>query len=295
MIYKQRGVIVKRIGRCIITALIILLFLVGAFIFAFPYVSEHIHSKSQTRVIESFNESIKAVDDSYLEELIKAAREYNDVLRKNLQRFYLSEDDLKQYHNMLRVNNETIEGVIGSLDIDRIGINLPIYRGTDDVTLRIGVGHIEGTSLPVGGIGTHTVLTGHRGLHTAKLLTDIDRMEVGDIFVISTLNLRMYYEIDRIVIVAPDDFSDIMICPDNDYATLLTCTPIGVNTHRLLVRGIRIPDVQASEIIFAIEKYQLSIIDYIKICLLFISLLLLIILLFILKKRMKSNKNVRCK
>jgi len=282
---------VKKFGRHFITVFIILLFLAGILIFSFPYVSNIIHTRTQSRVIESYQDSVNKADENYLDELIEVAREYNKTLRNNPQRFHKTEDELRQYHNMLRIEDEVVEGVIGSLEIEKVGINLPIYRGTDDAILRIGAGHIEGTSLPVGGSGTHTVITGHRGLHTAKLLTDIDHMEVGDLFTLNILNLRLHYITDQIEIVLPDDFSMIAICADNDYATLLTCTPIGVNTHRLLIRGIRIPDSELPGVDFTIEEYQLNIIEYIKLYMLFMSFLLLLILLYILvRKALRRNE-----
>jgi len=288
----NKGVIAKRIGKHLITALIILLFLAGIIIFSFPYVSDFFHSRAQTRVIETYHDVISNTDESHIDEIIKAAREYNEELRNNPNRLHLTENELAQYHTMLRTDNEIEEGVIGSLEVKEFGINLPIYRGTDDAILQIGAGHIAGTSLPVGGPGTHTVITGHRGLHTAKLMTDIDRMKIGDVFTLNILNLRLHYITDQIVVVLPDDFSYIAICPESDYATLLTCTPIGVNTHRLLIRGVRIPDEYLADINNITEDYQIKVWYFIIIALLFLSFLLLLILLFIIIK--KAIKEKRC-
>ena len=286
----NKGVIAKQIGKHLISTLIILLFLAGIFIFAFPYVSDIFHAKAQTRVIESYHDLISGIDERHLYELVEAAREYNEELRNNPNRFHPTENELAKYYSMLRTDNEIEDGIIGSIEISEVGINLPIYRGTDDADLRVGAGHIMGTSLPVGGIGTHTVITGHRGLHTAKLMTNIDRMEIGDVFTLSILNLRLHYITDQIVVVLPDDLSQIAICPDSDYATLLTCTPIGINTHRLLIRGMRVTDECLTDTNNMTEEYQLSMWDYIIISILILSFLLLIILLLIIIKKAIKKK-----
>jgi len=287
----RKGVIAKTIAKHLISTLIILLFLAGIIIFSFPYVSDFFHSRAQTRVIETYHDVISNTDESHIDEIIKVAREYNEELRNNPNRFHLTENELAQYHTMLRTDNEIEECVIGSLEIDKIGIKLPIYRGTDDAILQIGAGHIEGTSLPVGGPGTHTVITGHRGLHTAKLMTDIDRMKIGDVFTLNILGLRLHYITDQIEVVLPDDYSKVAICPNSDYATLLTCTPIGVNTHRLLIRGVRVPDEDLTDINNKTEDYQIKVWYFIIIALLFSSFLLLLILLFlIIRKKVKEKR-----
>ena len=282
----------KRLRKNIITIIIILLFLAGAFIFSFPYVSDYFHTRAQSRVIETFQDALNSVDDQHLEELIKKAKEYNEALRSNPNRFRKSKEELAQYHTMLQLDKTNIENkIIGTLEIKELDMTLPIYLGTDDETLRIGIGHIEGSSLPVGGPGSHTVITGHRGLHTAKLMTDIDRIKIGDVFTLNILNLRLHYKTDQISIVLPDDFSNLTIYPDKDYATLLTCTPIGVNTHRLLIRGTRIPDENISQKNIAKEEYQITIWDYIILSLIFLSLLMLLIaILMIIRKIINESR-----
>jgi sortase A len=260
-----------------------LLFIAGASILAFPFLSDYFHAKAQTRVIEGHNEALASIDKPHLDRLIEAAREYNEELRANPNRFHKTDNELARYHDMLQIG-ESGSDIIGTLEIERLGISLPIYLGTDDDVLRIGLGHIEGTSLPVGGPGTHTAITGHRGLPTASLLTDIDRMEIGDIFTLNILNLQMHYMADQIEVVLPDDFSKLSIYPDKDYATLLTCTPIGVNTHRLLVRGIRLAGEAVPEIEAVATEIRTSVSPVLRTIALFLWLPLLILLLLLLAK-----------
>jgi sortase A len=161
--------------------------------------------------------------------------------------------------------NDTLDltgtGVMGYIDIDKIGVELPIYHGVDAEVLQIGVGHLEGSSLPVGGVNTHCILSGHRGLPSAKLFTDLNEMAIGDRFTITVLDRVLTYEVDQIKVVLPEDASELAIEEGKDYCTLVTCTPYGINTHRLLVRGIRVdgeitrtPDIFVSNEAFKIDK-----------------------------------------
>ena len=282
----------KSLGKHLISVLIILLFIAGIIIFSFPYMSDYFHTRSQTRVIDDFNSSLNLINEDHIKELIQAARDYNEALRSNPNRFYPTQEESTHYHTMLQIDvPEAGNNIIGTLEIKELDMILPIYLGTDEEMLRIGIGHIEGTSLPVGGAGTHAVITGHRGLHSSKLMTDVDRMKIGDVFTLNILNLRLNYITDQIEVVLPDDFTKLTIYPDKDYVTLLTCTPIGVNSHRLLIRGVRIPDYEISEHKINTEEYQISIIESIKLYVLFLSLLLLLVLIYILvRKALKREK-----
>jgi sortase A len=223
--------------RIIITIALILLFLVGLSVLLYPIVSDYLNSLSQSRVIANFNEDLAKLSVTDYEHIFEAAREYNQRLVSKPIRFMLSEDELKEYFNVL---DFTGRGVIGTLEIEAIKVKLPVYLGTSEGVLQAGLGHLEGSSLPVGGPGTHSVISGHRGLPSSTLLTNADKLREGDIFVLRILNEAMTYEIDRIVIVEPDNMNYLEIETDMDYCTLITCTPYGINSHRLLLRGHRI-------------------------------------------------------
>jgi len=174
------------------------------------------------------------------------AEQYNRELTGKPNRFMLSEEEYAEYETML---NLTGSGIMGYIEIPKINCSLPIYHGTDEAVLQIAVGHIEGTSLPTGGAGTHTVLSGHRGLPSARLFTDLDQMEEDDLFVIRVMDRVMTYMVDQILIVLPEEMDGLAIDPGEDYCTLVTCTPYGINSHRLLVRGRRTDNVEMEQMI----------------------------------------------
>ena len=178
--------------------------------------------------------------------MIVSAEQYNEYLREGRASFF-NPSGVTGYNDTLNI---TGTGIMGYIDIDKIGVELPVYHGVDDGVLQIGVGHIEGSSLPVGGPGTHCVLSGHRGLPSARLFTDLDKMEVGDRFRITVLDRVLTYEVDQIRTVLPEDVSNLTIDDGKDYCTLVTCTPYGINTHRLLVRGVRVGSAKSSPGIF---------------------------------------------
>jgi sortase A len=220
----------------LLTVLIALLFVAGLGIFLYPLISDIINAQYQTRAVISYHDAVRSMDDTRIVEILAAARRYNDALPSNPDRFNPTDAELEEYRGQLRVTGSM---VIGTLEIAAIGVNLPIYHGTGDSELQVGAGHLEGSSLPVGGPGTHTVITGHRGLPSSTLLTNLDRLAPGDVFTLRVLNETMRYEIDQIRIVLPEDYSELAIDPDMDYCTLLTCTPYGINSHRMLIRGKR--------------------------------------------------------
>lgn len=176
------------------------------------------------------------MDDSQNKEMLKAARKYNKSLLKKSDHWKLSKKDKKKYESLLDVSGT---GIMGYIEVPKIDCSLPIYHGTDEGALQIAIGHLEGSSLPVGGKSTHCVLSGHRGLPSARLFTDLDQMEEGDVFVLNVLGRKLAYEVDQIKVVLPDEMSDLEIVQGKDLCTLVTCTPYGINTHRLLVRGHR--------------------------------------------------------
>lgn len=219
-----------------LNVLIIVLLAAGAALILYPTVSNFINEKQSSRVIDQYHENYVNTKDDKRKEMLLAAEEYNNSLTGSSN----SLTDPTQVAGYNKLLDPMGSGVMGYIDIDKIGVELPIYHGVDAGVLQIGAGHLEGSSLPVGGTGTHAVLSGHRGLPSAKLFTDLDQMEIGDKFRITVLDRVMTYEVDQIKTVLPEEVSDLTIEEGKDYCTLVTCTPYGINTHRLLVRGVRV-------------------------------------------------------
>lgn len=218
------------------TIFIILIFLVGLGFISYPTVSNLWNQAHQSRAIATYSKQVEKLDDSQNKEMLKAARKYNKSLLKKSDHWKLSKKDKKKYESLLDVSGT---GIMGYIEVPKIDCSLPIYHGTDEGALQIAIGHLEGSSLPVGGKSTHCVLSGHRGLPSARLFTDLDQMEEGDVFVLNVLGRKLAYEVDQIKVVLPDEMSDLEIVQGKDLCTLVTCTPYGINTHRLLVRGHR--------------------------------------------------------
>lgn len=219
------------------TILLILVFLAGLSLLLYPTVSDYWNSFHQSKTIAKYAEAVANLDDSTYEKLWTDAEKYNEELLQKKVRYEMSAKERAEYENLLNVSDN---GIIGYIEIPLIGCALPIYHGTNESVLQVAVGHIEGSSLPVGGIGTHCVISGHRGLPSAKLFTNLDKLSVGDEFILRVLDETLTYEVDQILIVEPHEMDSLGIEKDKDYCTLVTCTPYGVNTHRLLVRGHRV-------------------------------------------------------
>ena len=232
----------RRIGLSSIALAVV--FLVGLGLLLYPTVSNWWNSRRQSQAIVEYTEQTSAMDEAHVAELLEAARQYNAGLAADEGRFTPTPADTTEYENLLDVSDT---GIMGYLEIPKLDVSMPIYHGTDASVLQSGAGHLEGSSLPVGGKGTHTVLSGHRGLPSSKLFTDLDDMEQGDVFMIHVLDRTLTYQVDQIVTVDPYDMDDLAIDPDQDYCTLVTCTPYGINTQRLLVRGHRIPNRTAAQ------------------------------------------------
>ena len=219
------------------TSLILfLVFLIGLSVMLYPSFSNYWNSKRQTEAVAAYDAAVNRMSDKDYEKYFTEAEAYNQELAG------LS-DPLENYEKLpgfANILNITASGVLGYVTIDRIDTQLPVYYGTSEGTLQIGVGLLNGTSFPVGGKGSHAVLSAHRGLPSAELFSRLDEMEEGDTFQITVLNRVLTYEVDQIHIVVPENVKDLAIDSDQDYCTLMTCTPYGINTHRLLVRGVRI-------------------------------------------------------
>ena len=228
------------------TIILVIVLIVGVMILLYPTVSDYWNSFHQSRAIASYLEEIESIDPVSYEQEWARAEQYNRALMSKPNRFVLSEEEYVEYESLL---NLTGSGIMGYIEIPKINCSLPIYHGTDEAVLQIAVGHIEGTSLPTGTPGSHTVLSGHRGLPSARLFTDLDQMEAGDLFVIRVMDRVMTYMVDQILIVLPEEMDGLAIDPNEDYCTLVTCTPYGINSHRLLVRGRRTDNVEMEQII----------------------------------------------
>ena len=223
------------------TLLIVVVFVAGLSFLLYPTVSDLWNRAHQSRAIATYTEQVEKLDDSSNKEMLKVARKYNKELLKKADHWKLSKQEKKKYESLLDVSGT---GIMGYIEIPKIDCYLPVYHGTDEGALQIAIGHLEGSSLPVGGKSSHCVLSGHRGLPSARLFTDLDQMEEGDTFILNILGHKLAYEVDQIKVVLPEEMSDLEIQEGKDLCTLVTCTPYGINTHRLLVRGPRVKYVE---------------------------------------------------
>ena len=234
------------------TILLVGVFLLGLGILLYPSVSDYWNSMHQTRAIGAYEDTLSGMTQKDYSEYFAQADAYNAALASlptPLTGYEVLDtlEEVPKYRDVLDVNGM---GIMSYIDIDEIGVELPIYHGTDPSVLNVAVGHLEGTSLPVGGVGTHCVLSAHRGLPSARLFTDLDRLKVGDTFTLTVLNRLLTYQVDQVLIVEPDQVEALAIDPNEDYCTLVTCTPYGINTHRLLVRGRRVENAEEKPVIY---------------------------------------------
>lgn len=229
-----------------------IIFLIGLSVMLYPSFSNYWNSRVQSRAVASYNNDVQKMSKQDYKRMFQEADDYNEELNK-IDHPFENYGEIPGYDDILNVSGT---GIIGYVTIDRIKTELPIYHGTSEGVLQIGVGHLEGSSFPVGGVGTHTVLSAHRGLPSAKLFSNLDEMEEGDTFQITVLNRVLTYQVDQLHIVEPGDLDDLQVDPEKDYCTLMTCTPYGINTHRLLVRGVRV-DGSANAYVPA-DAYQIE-------------------------------------
>ena len=222
------------------TIIMVLFFFMGLLVLLYPSISDFYNQKVMSKEIGNYEEIIKELTKEDYSNFFEEANKYNEKLASYEDPF-LSYKKVKNYKNTINIDGN---GMMGYVSIDKIKVELPIYHGTSEQALSVAVGHLEGSSLPVGGKGTHAVLSAHRGLPSTKLFTDLDKLEIGDVFTITVLDQLLTYEIDQIEIVEPHDITNLKIDPEQDYVTLMTCTPYGINTHRLLVRGHRIENTE---------------------------------------------------
>ena len=228
------------------TIILIGVLLIGLSLLLYPSLSNYWNSFHATKAIASYAEETVNLDDTKYDAMLQAACAYNQSKNQTGAAYTLTDDEMKIYQSLLDI---TGTGIMGYIEIESIDVSLPIYHGTDDSVLQIAVGHLEWSSLPVGGSSTHCVMSGHRGLPSAKLFTNLDELVEGDTFMLRVMNEVLTYEVDQILIVEPDDISDLQIVPEQDLCTLVTCTPYGINSHRLLVRGHRVENAVASNLV----------------------------------------------
>lgn len=271
------------------TVILIIVFLVGLSLLLYPSLSDYWNSFRQSRAIASYVESVSHLDNQEYQVLLEEARAYNASLVGDKTRFSPTEEELAEYLTLLGSTG----AAVGYVEIPAIKLTLPIYLGTSETVLQVGVGAMEGSSLPIGGESTHAVLTGHRGLPSATLFTDLDRLVQGDMFHIHILNETCTYEVDQILIVEPAEMDALEIVEGEDYCTLVTCTPYGVNSHRMLVRGHRIETPEDAVFVQvspdALQMDPLFIAPFVAVP------ILLVLLLFLLfggqKRSAKSNSH----
>ena len=272
-----------------VNIILCLVILIGIGLLSYPTVSDWWNSFHQTRAVASYAAAVSQMKTEDYDRLFAEADDYNRKLAGTGMKWSMTDEEIREYNSVLDISDN---GIMGYIDIPRIRQTLPIYHGTDDAVLQVAIGHLAGTSLPVGGDSTHCVVSGHRGLPSARLFTDLDRLTVGDIWTMTVLNRTVTYEVDQIRIVEPEDLSELQIVQGSDYCTLLTCTPYGINTHRLLVRGHRIPnlDGDANVTVDAMQVDQTLVAMVVAVIIL---LILVIILLIVSSKWYKDRRDRR--
>lgn len=234
------------------TVVLTAILLAGICVILYPFVSDWWNSMHATRAIAGYVEAVDDLTGQEKERMLEAAETYNRSLSNGVN-YDLTDEEYAVYEKLLDVSGT---GIMGYIQISAIGVNLPVYHSVDEGILQIAVGHIPGSSLPIGGERTHCVMSGHRGLPSAKLFSDLDQMREGDVFTLNVLDRTATYQVDQIRIVLPEETDDLAIEEGKDYCTLVTCTPYGVNTHRLLVRGHRIENL-ADEIVITAEAVRI--------------------------------------
>ena len=275
----------KKKGNHLITILLVLIFLLGLSLLLYPAVSDYWNSKHQTRAIAVYSEEVSGLDKDQYQALWAAAAAYNASLRERDNAYLLTEEQKAAYEQLLNVSGL---GIMGYVEIPSIDCSLPIYHGTEESVLQIAIGHLEWSSLPVGGESTHCVLSGHRGLPSAKLFTNLDKLQEGDVFLLRVLDEVLTYEVDQILIVEPQEIAALQIAEGEDLCTLVTCTPYGINTHRLLVRGHRIENAPEARLV-RVTADAVQIEPLLVAPIVALPMLLLLLILLLLPKRPKND------
>ena len=277
------------IKRHLVTLILTAVGLIGLGLILYPAFADWWNSMHQSRAVASYVDAVANLDQGQYDEIIEAAEAYNSRLAESGVKWTLSEEEIAEYESLLDI---TGSGIMGYIEIPMIDVMLPIYHGIDDNVLQTAIGHLPGTSLPVGGESSHCVVSGHRGLPSARLFTDIDRLIAGDTWTISVLGRVYTYEVDQIRVVEPTDLTNLQIQQGKDYCTLVTCTPYGINTHRLLVRGHRIENEQGDMSVIAdgVQIEPIYVAPFLAIPMLIILFILLMIMT---SKSMRKKREQR--
>ena len=264
----------KKIGLSTIIPIIILL--IGLSLLLYPSVSNYWNSFHQSQAIMRYMAGVNSIDPAEYEAIINEAHAYNDAINVENLAYVYSDEGKERYNSTLNFDGS---GNMGFITIEKIHVRLPMYHGVSDAVLQTSIGHIEWSSLPVGGEGTHCILSGHRGLPSAKLFSELDRLTEGDVFTLSVLNETLTYEVDQIRVIEPTELDDLQIVPGKDYCTLVTCTPYGINTHRLLVRGHRVANLQGEAKVTpdAVQIDTVYVVPFVEVPILLVLLLLSLI------------------
>ena len=275
----------KKKSNYFITVILILTLLAGLSLLLYPSVSDYWNSFHQSQAISQYSEKVKNLDKEMRKKMWEDAQSYNQRMKGQNKDYTLSEEEKAEYESMLNVDSN---GIMGYVEIPKINCSLPIYHGTTASVLQTAIGHLEWTSLPVGGESTHCVLSGHRGLPSAKLFTNLDKLNEGDIFMLRVMDEVLTYEVDQILIVEPQQVEALRIVEGKDYCTLVTCTPYGINSHRLLVRGHRIENVkEANKARVAADAVQIE--PLIVAPAIATPMLLLLLVILLLPRQRKKN------
>lgn len=275
----------KKKSNYFITVILVLMLLAGLSLLLYPSVSDYWNSFHQSQAISQYSEKVKNLDKEMRKKMWEDAQSYNQRMKGQNKDYTLSEEEKAEYESMLNVDSN---GIMGYVEIPKINCSLPIYHGTTASVLQTAIGHLEWTSLPVGGESTHCVLSGHRGLPSAKLFTNLDKLNEGDIFMLRVMDEVLTYEVDQILIVEPQQVEALRIVEGKDYCTLVTCTPYGINSHRLLVRGHRIENVkEANKARVAADAIQIE--PLIVAPAIATPMLLLLLVILLLPRQRKKN------
>lgn len=273
----------------ITTILLILLFFVGLGLILYPTFSNWWNSFHSSKAINAYSDMVANLDEDQYEEILAAAHDFNASRLTEGTSFSMSPEQKELYPDLLNVGGD---GIIGYIEIPSIGVALPIYHGTEERILQVAVGHLDWSSFPIGGESTHSVLSGHRGLPSARIFTDLDDLREGDLFMIRVLGELLTYEVDQILIVDPTDVDSLKVEQGKDLCTLVTCTPYGINTHRLLVRGHRVENTPETELI-RITANAVPLDPMIVAVIVAVPLMVLAIILLISGSRWRNRRNKR--
>lgn len=280
----------KKRKRLLFDIIRILVLLIAFSVLLYPTISNYLYEKNSSRAVDNYDDTSEKLDEARRQAILQEAREYNARLVGGMgiagDTFHTKEETTSEYDQLLRMD---VSGMMGYIIIPKIDVELPIYHTTSEAVLQSGIGHFPSSSLPVGGESTHSVLTGHRGLPSKILFTDLDKLAEGDVFYIKILGETFAYQVDQILTVLPEETDALQIEPGKDYLTLVTCTPYAVNTHRLLVRGTRIPYEEAVKQA-ADEKITPELPFQVKMLILAVVILILIFIIYLIWKKVRKRK-----